>query len=70
MGFGSITGSVMGGALLDALGTVGIYKLAAGMMLAALAALALSMHLLEEGEEAQATPAEAGEAAASPTGQP
>ncbi len=69
MGFGSITGSVVGGALLDVLGTVGIYKIASATMFGALVALALSMRLLEEGEEIKTTPTEASEVAASSTGQ-
>lgn len=38
-GFGSITGSVVGGALLDQVGTVGLFRGAAGLMVVALAVL-------------------------------
>lgn len=50
MGFGSIMGSIVGGALLDIVGTVGIYRLASGVMLLALVVLLLSMRLLSEGD--------------------
>lgn len=45
-GFGSITGSLAGGAVLDRLGTVGIFRGAAAVMLVALAVYAVGWRLV------------------------
>lgn len=46
MGFGSITGSLLGGALLDVIGTVGMFRSAAALMVVTLAVMILGTRLL------------------------
>jgi PPP family 3-phenylpropionic acid transporter len=45
-GFGAITGSLLGGALLDAIGTTGLFRLAAALMLLALGVLVTGNRLV------------------------
>ncbi len=55
VGFGTVTGSLAGGALLDRLGVVNLFRLASAVMLLAVAVFVLgSRHLDARAEQVQA----------------